>query len=221
MTRRLLLLAALAFASPAAAGTPEPPCDGCAVAFPEREGPVPLLVVLHGDHGTATHWLARWREAALDRGIGVLSLQCPEDLGCKDGVWYMWTGDPKWIHEQIDKVAATAPIDRSKIMLAGWSGGGAFIGQHLRSWTGFAGLVMHGGAMGPTDGRCAKPPPPVYFLVGDQNQYHSTAVLIRDFMLDCRAKVKWDLMKGRDHSDEDKALNPTKAGQILDWLLKR
>ncbi len=219
MSRRLLSIATLiATASPATAGTPEPPCDGCAVAWPDTDKPVPLLVVLHGDHGTATHWLSRWRDAAIERGFGVLSLQCPEELGCKDGVWYMWTGDPKWVHDQIDKVAASAPIDRSKIVLAGWSGGGAYIGMHVRSWQGFAGLVMHGGAMGPLDGRCAKPTPPVYFFVGDKNQYHSTAVLIRDFLIDCRARVKWDLLKGGDHGDENKALDPVKAGQILDWF---
>lgn len=208
----------IALASSAGA-SPEPPCDGCAIAFPDKPGPFPLVVVLHGDQGKATYWLSRWRDAALERGWGVLALQCPEEFGCKDGVWYMWDGDPKWIHEQIDKLAAGVQIDRSKIVLAGWSGGASYIGMHVKSWTSFAGLVMHGGAMGPKDGRCAKPATPTYFLVGDQNQYHSTQVLIRDFMIDCRAKVKWDVLKKGDHSDEERALNAAKAGQILDWLI--
>lgn len=221
MWRVLLSLAIASALGSSAVASPEPPCDGCAIAFPEREGPVPLLVVLHGDHGQATHWLARWRDAALDHGWAVLSLQCPEDLGCEEGVWYRWDGDPQWILQQIDKLAEGAEIDRSQLYLAGWSGGAAYLGMHMRSWQGFAGLVMHGGGVTPRDGRCAKPAPPVYFLVGDKNQYHQSTVWFRDHLRDCRARVKWDLLKGGYHPDEDKALDPAKAGEILEWLIAR
>lgn len=197
-----------------------PPCDGCAIALPDHpSGPLPLLVVLHGDHGTATEWVARWREPALDRGWAVLALQCPVDRGCEEGVWYRWDGDAQWVLDQIDALAGSVEIDRSQIFLAGWSGGATYLGMHLKSWRDFAGLVMHGGGVGPRDGQCARLP--VYFLVGDENRYHSSTKLFRRFLSSCRAKVRWDLMKGADHTAEERALTGEKAVQILDWLTRQ
>lgn len=217
-----LVLIGLLIAAPPARAEVWPPCDGCTLALPaDTAEPIPLLVVLHGDRGKATTWASRWREAALERGMGVLALQCPEELGCKDAIWYMWEGDAKWVIEQIDKLGHEVKLDRSKVYLAGFSGGASFIGQRIRTWAGFAGLVFHAGAMGPSDGRCLKPTPPTYFLVGELNQYHSTQKLVRNFLEGCRAKVRWDLLKKGDHDDEERALTPKKAGQILDWLAKQ
>lgn len=219
MRGRLVLIVTL-LALPAHAA-PEPLCDGCAISLPEREGPIPLLVVLHGDHEHATKWLARWRGPALDRGWGVLALQCPEDLGCANGVWYRWDGDPAWVSQQVERATANVAIDRDRMFLVAWSGGAAFVGLHARSWREFAGLVMHGGGVMPRDGRCASPSPPVYFLVGDGNRYHRSTKMFRRYLEKCGSDVTWDLLADTDHHGEDLALDGAKASTILDWLAGR
>ena len=216
-----LVLIGLLIATPATADSVWPPCDGCAIALPERSTPMPLLVVLHGDQGRATSQLARWREPALERGWAVLALQCPAELGCEEGRWYNWTGDPKWVVEQIDKLGTSVKIDRTRIFLAGWSGGAAYLGMHMRSWQAFAGLVMHGGGLMPQDGRCGARTLPTYFLVGDKNQYHQAAIWFRDYLQGCRSSFRWDMMKNADHTDEERALTGSKATEILDWLTKQ
>ncbi len=219
--RLWFVLLGVLMTTPAAADSVWPPCDECAIALPDqRQNPVPLLVVLHGDQGRATSQLALWREPALERGWAVLALQCPAELGCEEGRWYNWSGDPKWIVDQIDRLAVDVKIDRSQIFLAGWSGGAAYLGMHMRSWQGFAGLVMHGGGLTPSDGRCAARALPVYFLVGDKNVYHSSTGWFRDYLAGCRSKLGWDVMKNADHTDEYRALTGAKATQILDWLTK-
>jgi poly(3-hydroxybutyrate) depolymerase len=219
-----MLLAILIAAGPARAdrASIEPPCKGCEIALPEREGPVPLLVVMHGDHEKASKWLARWRGPALERGWGVLALQCPEDLGCSFSMWYRWNGDPKWVSHQVERLAVDVEIDRERTFLVAWSGGASYVGMHAPVWQrNFKALVIHGGGVPPRGGRCAARPLPVYFLVGDGNRFHKSAQQFRDYFTGCGSEVRWDLLEGADHAREDAALDAAKANAILDWLAER
>ena len=85
--------------------------------------------------------------AAVERlGWALLSLECPDKLGCPDGSWYKWRHDPGWVREQVREVVAHERIDVSRIYLVGWSGGATFIGKHLQEWPRmFAATVIHGG----------------------------------------------------------------------------
>jgi poly(3-hydroxybutyrate) depolymerase len=195
-----------------------PTCKHCTLDVPRsRDGNVPLLVVLHGDREHAPAAAARWRDAAKVRGWAVLALECPTDQGCKDS-WWRWNGDPRWLVEQVAAVAKTAPIDPSRIYLAGWSGGATYLGMHAQTWSpGFAALVFHGGGHSP-GGDCPAQPLPAYFLVGDRNPLHSLVQDLRTWFDDCKQQFVWDLVSGGDHDKEDRALDRKKALAILDWL---
>src|SRR5690242_18029219 len=93
----------MALASTVTHAKPAPPCRGCTLDVPRADGPVPLLVVLHGDRERATTSADRWRAAAKQRGWAVLALQCPVALDCKDSFW-QWNGDPKWVLDQVAAV---------------------------------------------------------------------------------------------------------------------
>jgi len=198
----------------------EPPCEGCTLDVPARKGPVPLLVVLHGNRETAADAAKRWRSAALARGWAVLALQCPAQLGCDDEArWYRWRGNPQWVFDQIAGVKRE--IDRKRVYLVGWSGGASYIGMMAPHWhRKFAAVVFHGGGQPPSKERCPRDLP-AYFLVGDLNPTHSAAQRLRDYWSECGLEHRWDLIEGADHAREDAALDTVKAMTILEWLDRR
>jgi poly(3-hydroxybutyrate) depolymerase len=211
----------LVVASARTAAADEPPCKGCRLTLPppSQDGAkVPLLVVLHGDHqATATPHDA-WTRLAVKRGIGVLTLACPADLGCKGSYW-QWDGDPAWVSAQLAKVEETRPLDRDRLWIAGWSGGATWLGMHAQSFARtFAATVIHGGGLAPRTGGCGDTKASVYFLVGNQNPLHHLAVNLRDHYRTCDADLTWDLLPGADHGGEWAALG-SHGTKIVDWLL--
>ncbi|HEY5924931.1 MAG TPA: PHB depolymerase family esterase [Kofleriaceae bacterium] len=220
--RRVVLALIVCSAVRADATQNQPPCAGCTLEISASTDPVPLVVVLHGDTDNARERATKWRAAVAKRGWALLSLECPERLGCPDGSWYRWRHDPGWVREQVREVTARHRIDASRIYLVGWSGGATFIGKHLDEWPRmFAATVIHGGGVPPRAADCPDRAFPAYFLVGDKNPAHGAAKRLRAFLEDCKQSVRWDLLLGANHAQEDDALTWAKADQILGWLANR
>ncbi|MBA3457652.1 MAG: dienelactone hydrolase family protein [Deltaproteobacteria bacterium] len=200
---------------------PSPPCEKCTLDAPtEATRPLPLLVVLHGNHEDAATAARRWKDVAVERGYVVLGLHCPRGAGCNDGKWYRWAKTPTWIREQVREVVGAMPIDQTRIYAAGWSGGATALGMHAPELDRtFAAVVFHGGGQPPlaTDA-CPTQEMPAYFLVGDANPAHPAAKRLRSYYERCDHELTWDLLPGANHAREDEALNPSKAAKILDWL---
>ncbi len=201
--------------------TPAPPCEKCTLDAPtEATRPLPLLVVLHGNHEDAAVAANRWKDVAVERGFVVLGLHCPRGAGCDDGKWYLWPKTPTWIREQVRDVIGAMPIDQTRIFAAGWSGGATALGMHapVLDRT-FAGVVFHGGGQPPlTTDACPDQKMPAYFLVGDENPAHPAARRLRAYYERCEIELTWDLLPGANHAAEDRSLDRAKAAEILDWL---
>lgn len=221
--RAALIVAVVAIAVRSDATVGESPCRECTLELPDAAtNPVPLVVVLHGDNDNAVERAAKWREATLQRGWALLSLECPAELGCPGGSWYKWDHDPSWVHAQVEDVIERYPIDRSRIYLVGWSGGATYIGKHVQEWPSvFAAVVIHGGGVNPSSSECPDRPLPAYFLVGDENPAHGGMKRLRAYFESCGDDVRWDLLRGANHQREDAALTPEKADEILGWLAER
>lgn len=206
----------------ARAGRPDFPCRGCFLESAARAtGPVPLLVLLHGDGQRAIEVVAPFSKPAVERGIALVALACPRELGCRTASFWQWNGDPAWLDARVRDVADATPIDADRTWIAGWSGGASYLGDHAPSLGGrFAAAVFLGGGMAPPVGaRCPAPALPVRFLVGDANPLHGLAVALRGYFDGCGGEVVWDLRRGVDHSGEHRALvAPGAAAAILDWL---
>jgi poly(3-hydroxybutyrate) depolymerase len=226
----LLITSANATSSAAPSGRVDFPCKGCLFEPPpEGATKAPLLVVLHGDApGGKTPLVERdtspWRKAGRERGIAVLSPFCPREEGCRFGSYWQWTqGDPLgWMQKQIDLVAKAYSIDPDRIWIAGWSGGASFLGYHYQELSSrFAAVVFVGGGMPNAASSCSKCSLPAYFLVGDRNPLHHLAKALRVSVEGCTSELTWDLVPGKDHAGEWRAITePGKAGAILDWLAK-
>src|SRR5262249_41094081 len=142
---------------------------------------------------------------------------CPKDRGCKGSFW-QWNGDPAWIASAVDALSAIRPIDRTRVSLAGWSGGASYMGMRAPSLSrSFAALVYHGGGIPPGSSECGSPGTPVYFLVGSGNPLHAHAVGLREHHDACKDDVTWDLVKRGDHDAEWRALD-TRGDAIAAWL---
>jgi predicted esterase len=212
------------FAARTAAAAPRPKiadvCPGCVATAPDGTEPAPLLVVLHGDWGPMAPELhATWERFAAPRKVALLSLACPTALGCK-GSWWRWNGDPAWVTEQVDRFAEKRAVDRSRVWIAGWSGGASYIGlrtQELERT--FAAIVIHGGGIRPMQGGCASAKPPVVFLVGDKNPLHELALGLRAHYESCGNEIAFHLVPGGEHTAEWKALD-ARGPEIMDRLAK-
>ena len=217
-------------AAPSASVRQDFPCKGCLfVPPPAGATNVPLLVVLHGDApGGKTPLVQRDSEpfvtAAVERGFAVLAPMCPKEEGCLVGSFWQWTqGDPPgWIGKQIDAVRKDSSIDPDRIWIAGWSGGASFLGWHYaRLHERYAAVLFAGGGIAPASETCAPCSPPAYFLVGDKNPLHHLAKDLKTSVLSCTKELSWDLLPGKDHAGEWRALKASgKVGEILDWLAK-
>ncbi len=138
--------------------------------------------------------------------------------GCDAPSWWKWDGDPAWLAEQVDAFAQLHAVDRARLWLVGWSGGGTYIGwrtQELERT--FAAFVVHGGGFPPASPECGDAHVGVYFLVGDDNPLHAHAVALRDYYERCRHDVTWDLIARADHAGERRAL-ATHVETMLGWL---
>ena len=222
---RVLAAMAIVAACREASAEPLPGCEGCVlypVTLPDGAPGSPLLVTLHGDIDRAPTTSARWTVAAKERGVIVLGIECPRALGCDKGSFWRWNGAPAYLEKQVDAVRAKYPVDPRRIFLSGWSGGASYMGWHAaRLPKVFAALVHHGGGVAPNRATCPAEKTPVYFLVGAQNPLHKLAQELRDYYTRCGHEVKWDLVPNAGHPEELAALDPARAGRVLDWLVAR
>ncbi|TKC95772.1 hypothetical protein [Polyangium fumosum] len=212
------------------------PCPGCLFdPPPEGATKAPLLVVLHGDApGGKTPLVERdaspFVAAAAARGVSLFAPMCPKAEGCRVGSFWQWSeGDPPgWIEAQIDAIGREYAIDADRVWIAGWSGGASFLGWNwARLGARYAAVVFVGGGIPPRESACAPAPtptcaPPAYFLVGDRNPLHHLARGLHERVAACTRDVTWDLLPGKDHGGEWRALGAKgKADSLLDWLSAR
>lgn len=193
------------------------PCPGCVASIPVGTEPVPLIVALHGDGESVDPVHDAWEKLAAPRGVAVLALACPKQLGCGGSFW-RWNGAPAWIDAQIAKLADRRPIARDRLWLVAWSGGASYVGYRTQELERtFAAIVIHGGGMPPAESSCSDVKASVYFLVGDGNPLHGLSARLRDHYVQCGNDVTWDLVRGAEHGGEWQALG-THGDAIVDWL---
>jgi predicted esterase len=199
------------------------PCADCLASLPAGTDPAPLLVLLHGDNETARSMFDVWERAAAKRGIVVFAPRCPRSEGCSSQSWWKWNGEPSWLQRQVTALGELRAIDPTRMWIAGWSGGGTYLGWNTQAFErDYAALVIHGGGVRPSLPTCPDPRAGIYFLGGDRNPLHYLAEELHDFYATgCpHEDLTWTVLKGVDHEGERRALG-TYREAILDWLHTR
>jgi uncharacterized protein YijF (DUF1287 family)/poly(3-hydroxybutyrate) depolymerase len=199
------------------------PCRGCLAQLPagDPQAARRVVVLLHGDGGSPASLFRRWQAVARRHQLVLLAPACPRQLGCTAGSFWQWDGDPSWVMEQVEGLAAPAAqagvvLDRRRILVVGWSGGASYLGHVADRWPdAFTAVALIGGGMPAATARCPGHRAPVVYVAGDRNPYHALAVQTRDALRACGHRVDWRLLPGQGHAGEWRALEP---GRILDAL---
>lgn len=90
-----------------------------------KPGPLPLVLVIHGDGGSAKSFADEWHFEKATQNDAYLAY-----LDGRQATWDLETlkdnVDIKYVEWVIDDVAATVPIDKTHVFAAGYSSGGFF-----------------------------------------------------------------------------------------------
>jgi predicted esterase len=164
--------------------------------------PAPLIVALHGTGGTAEGFAPLWRRVASDLGA---VLAVPQGLN-PAGRGFDWGVVEQGSHlvlRAIDKARASAEIDESRIVLAGFSNGAsqAFI-QSLQDPDRFAGVLSVSGFY---DERVAPVPmgrrlPRFAILNGERDEEAGNNRHAAKALRAAGGKVKLEIYPGLGHS---------------------
>jgi poly(3-hydroxybutyrate) depolymerase len=99
-------------------------------SYYRADRPWPLVVTLHGTHGwdPADWQIAEWRKLAEDKGLIVIAPELSSVQGILPVVRSLWYDDLRRDEEAIlaciDEACSTLSVDRSAVLLTGFSAGG-------------------------------------------------------------------------------------------------
>lgn len=187
------------------------PCPGCFMNTPpdyDPAQPTALMVTFHGDEGDPDYIKWKLEDQVADAGMLMLSLKCPNALGCNqyDGSWWQWEAyvaghDETWVGEQVDAVEAEYNVELQRVFLVGFSGGSSYLSWYARDFSDrFAAVAYLAGGYAPWNGQCQEPCPiPAYFLIGTNDFLLDGAQELRDYYQSCGHEVVFDLHQGIDH----------------------
>jgi poly(3-hydroxybutyrate) depolymerase len=216
------------------------PCPDCRVHVPPSygSGPMPLLVLLHGDEGrdgraaATAGAIASFRAAADAAGFIVLAPACPASLGC-DGAWSDWLASEgyhpsaaslSWLDAQVDAIESAYDVRTSGEYLAGTSGGAYWLGYYAQARADrFAGVAFVAGGLPAytASNACPACKLPGYFL-GGSGDYRTAGQMsdtARAFQT-CGEATTLDLVTG-DHEQTIASLPSGRASAILAWFEAR
>jgi len=112
---------------------------------PESEGPLPVLVLLHGSGRNGEIMIGCWKDLAAKEHFIIIAPDAWNSAG-----WDTGPDSPAFLHAVVEEVAAKRTIDRSRIYLFGHSAGAAFsLVLSLIDSEYFAAAEVHAGALRP------------------------------------------------------------------------
>lgn len=177
------------------------------------DSPAPVMVVLHGFGGNARQFASYFKKVADENNMLVIAPRGSAHLG---QLAYGWNnpGSPRdidfskvanQISEAIDQVAQTHKLDRERIVVAGFSQGGA-VALHLMASnpSKYAGVFAVAAAAGMiSDEKWKKvesdPAPAVYLLAGQSDPAHAQVDHARHMIADAGYRVNFVEPEGVAH----------------------
>lgn len=224
-----VFLAAYLFSAERAAAKPEPQKHTIAVAGADRvyylfvpekiASPAPLVVLLHGSGRDGMSQIEAWKELAEKEGI---ILVAPDSANSRQ--WSFTADGPEFLHNLVESVRASCPVDPKRMYLFGHSAGATFalyMGTVESRY--FAAVGVHAGAMKhefhPIVERASRKLP-VSIWIGTKDPYFSLELVraTRDALNERGFQAEVHEMEGHDHDFYAVAKDLTP--RIWDYLRK-
>jgi poly(3-hydroxybutyrate) depolymerase len=202
------------------------PCPGCVTIVPAgAAADAPLLVVLHGDDGGAAATVEDWRDAAAAAGAILLAPECPRAAGCA-GSWWRWLAtrrhDPAWLGRQIDAAAAGLGLHAPRVVVAGFSGGAAYLGWFVPTHADAIAAAAFVSGGNPYVDRCPAHKLPVRIDIGadDRRMLDLFVRPLRRWLEACGGhELVWEEVPHVGHLDMHRELRRGRAAAIVAWLV--
>jgi poly(3-hydroxybutyrate) depolymerase len=113
------------------------------VVVPEKQGPMPVVVLLHGSGRNGEIMAQAWKDLAAREGFIVAA---PDAYGSAG--WGSLVDPPEFFRAVVDQVKAIHPVDESRIYLFGHSAGAAYaLFLAVMDSNLFAATAIHAGAL--------------------------------------------------------------------------
>jgi poly(3-hydroxybutyrate) depolymerase len=164
------------------------------------DAPAPLIVFLHGSRRNGLILLEEWKSLAKKEGI---ILAGPDSLNSQG--WHTADDGPDFIHDVVDIVTASHPVDPRRVYLFGHSAGAihGLVLALLESQY-FAAVAVHAGALLPEDHVYADAAPrkiPLAMWVGTNDRLFPLAAVraTRDALVQRGFAVELTEIQGHTH----------------------
>jgi predicted esterase len=203
------------------------PCTSCLVDIPTSYTPgtkAPLVVILHGDGGTAGAGLNEMGQVTRPAGAILFSPACPS---CPEDSWWRWLEnqegsrhDPKWLINQIDAISAEYDIDERRMYFMGVSGGADYLGWWAPTYydkVAAVGLVV-GGAQYVTKCPPASCKYGTYFISGTGDFSRGYVIPAENWYLSCGHEVEERVEQGVGHAGFDLLVQYGYNQRLWDWF---
>lgn len=178
--------------------------------IPERAadaGSMPLVVILHGAGGNGAGQVKAWLPAARANHFILLA----PNIDNSSQAWDALYNQPEWIHDAIDTLAQSYPVDMHRLYLWGYSAGGMFTFYlaFLESRY-FAAAAIHGGIIEDEKYNLADLAVrkiPIAYYIGTRDQWWSIKQTraTRDALLSRGFEVHYKELDGADHNFFDRS----------------
>ncbi|MGC1647558.1 MAG: PHB depolymerase family esterase [Candidatus Sulfotelmatobacter sp.] len=137
---------------------------------PDKEGPLPLVVLLHGSGRNGAVMADAWKGLALKEQFIIAA---PDSYD--SAAWQSDKDSPSFIRAMVEQVDTQHPVDASRIYLFGHSGGAVYaLMLALVESEYFAATAVHAGALSPENYNLfarAKRRMPIAIWVGDRDSF--------------------------------------------------
>jgi len=174
----------------------------CSVFIPEQEGPMPVLVLLHGSGRSGQVMVDAWKGLASREHILLVAPDAYDPKG-----WGVKMDPPEFLRAAVDQARAKHAIDASRIYLFGHSAGAVYaLMVAIIDSRFYAAAAVHAGALPPgyesqivsrADRRT-----PIGIWVGDRDPlFHVDAVKATGSLLEANGfPVKLSVIPDHDHN---------------------
>ncbi len=143
---------------------------------PEKEGLLPLVVLLHGSGGNGGTMANAWKDLAMKEQFIIAA---PDSYD--SWAWQSDKDSPNFIRAMVQQVNASHPVDASRIYLFGHSGGAVYaLMLALVESEYFAATAVHAGALAPENYNLfekARRRMPIAIWVGDKDTFFPVAAV--------------------------------------------